>query len=413
MKKKLFFLAISLFAAVTTQAQTNLMKYVNKTYELPDKYFDFYTSGKSDSIYSHLSSTVKQVLTADNLRQQFAMLDQVLGKPVETGMWKQEEQEGYKIYSRDLTFAHYTAKFTIVLNQEGIIETYMITEQKPITVPKDENDREITIKSDGPELPARLSLPKDSKGKLPVVILVHGSGANDMNETIGANAPFRDLSKGLNEKGIAVIRYNKRSLVDATSVKDYDSETVNDAVAAVELAAQMHEIDSNRIYVLGHSLGGQLAPRIAEKCNKIKGIIIWAGNTRKLKSTLEEQLKYLGVAEKNLEETVNQQLSVLPAGYLDFDNQYSPTETARKLNIPMLVMQGESDYNVTMEDFNNWKTALKDHKNVIFKSYPKLNHLFFKINHEGMATSDDTLRPNQHVEENVIQDIAKFINAGK
>jgi hypothetical protein len=50
---------------------------------------------------------------------------------------------------------------------------------------------------------------------------------------------------------------------------------------------------------------------------------------------------------------------------------------------------------------------------VIFKSYPKLNHLFFKINHEGMATSDDTLRPNQHVEENVIQDIAKFINAGK
>ena len=68
MKKKLFFLAIALFAAVTTQAQTNLMKYVNKTYELPDKYFDFYTSGKSDSIYSHLSSTVKQVLTADNLR---------------------------------------------------------------------------------------------------------------------------------------------------------------------------------------------------------------------------------------------------------------------------------------------------------------------------------------------------------
>jgi fermentation-respiration switch protein FrsA (DUF1100 family) len=79
----------------------------------------------------------------------------------------------------------------------------------------------------------------------------------------------------------------------------------------------------------------------------------------------------------------------------------------------MLILQGESDYNVTMEDFNNWKTALKDHKNVIFKSYPKLNHLFFKINHEGMATSDDTLRPNQHVEENVIQDIAKFINAGK
>ena len=109
----------------------------------------------------------------------------------------------------------------------------------------------------------------------------------------------------------------------------------------------------------------------------------------------------------------NTQLSLLPAGYLDFDNQYSPTETARKLNIPMLVMQGESDYNVTMEDFNNWKTALKDHKNVVFKSYPKLNHLFFKINHEGMATSDDTLRPNQHVEENVIQDIAKFINAGK
>ncbi len=412
MKKKLFFLAIALFAAVTTQAQTNLMKYVNKTYELPDKYFNFYVNNQADSIYAYLTADMKTAILPEYLKEMMNAHNKLVGKPIKKSMWETKEYMG-KSYSCDVTYSHHTDIFLIALDSEGYIEYMTSSNPKPIPVTAEEGEKEITIKSDGPQLPGLLTLPKEHKDKVPVVILVHGSGANDMNETIGQNAPFKDLTQELSKQGIAVIRYNKRSLVDATSVKDYDSETVNDAVAAVELAAQMHEIDSNRIYVLGHSLGGQLAPRIAEKCNKIKGIIIWAGNTRKLKTTLYEQIRYLGIAEKDIENTANTQLSLLPAGYLDFDNQYSPTETARKLNIPMLVMQGESDYNVTMEDFNNWKTALKDHKNVIFKSYPKLNHLFFKINHEGMATSDDTLRPNQHVEENVIQDIAKFINAGK
>lgn len=409
MKKKLFLLAVALFATITTQAQTNIMKYVNKAYELPDKYFNFYVNNQADSIYSHLSANVKQVLTADNLKQQITQLSQMFGKPVKTAMWQQEEQMGYKIFKREITFSRYTATFTIVLDSQGVIESFVVTDAHPIPLAKEENEKEMSIKSDGPELPGLLTLPKERKGKMPVVILVHGSGPNDMNETIGQNTPFKDLAQGLSKQGVAVIRYDKRSLVDAKSVKDYDTETVNDAIAAVELAAQMHEIDNNRIYVLGHSLGGQLAPRIAEKCNKIKGIIIWAGNTRKLKTTLYEQIRYLGIAEKDIENMANTQLSLLPAGYLDFDNQYSPTETAKKLNIPMLILQGESDYNVTMEDFNNWKMALKDKNNVLFKSYPKLNHLFFIINHEGKATADDTLRPDQHVAENVIQDIADYI----
>ncbi len=142
-----------------------------------------------------------------------------------------------------------------------------------------------------------LTLP-NTKTAAPAVVLVHGSGPEDADETIGANKPFADLAYGLASQNIAVLRYVKRtkqygadSKSDAPfTVKD---EVTDDVIAAVSLLSKMPEINKKQIYILGHSLGGMLAPRIAAEDPQIAGIIILAGNARPLEKLVVEQVKYV------------------------------------------------------------------------------------------------------------------------
>jgi dienelactone hydrolase len=157
-------------------------------------------------------------------------------------------------------------------------------------------EKEIQIGKGIWQLPGTLSLPKGA-GPFPVVILVHGSRPNDGDETIGPNKPFRDLAHGLASRGIAVLRYEKRTeqhpVVMAMSVNNITvkEETIDDAVAAVEVLASEKKI--SRIFVLGHSLGGMLLPRIGKAAPKVAGFISLAGSTRPLEDLVLEQTKYI------------------------------------------------------------------------------------------------------------------------
>lgn len=164
------------------------------------------------------------------------------------------------------------------------------------------DERDITLGADGYKLPGTLTLPKRAVGpdacRVPCVILVHGSGPHDRDETIGPNKPFRDLAWGLAKRGIAVVRYEKRTkaygaaCVPAGRELDYDTEAVDDAVAIVEQVRALPELAPDSVYVLGHSLGGTLAPRIAGRSKGLAGIIILAGLARSLEDALEEQFYY-------------------------------------------------------------------------------------------------------------------------
>jgi dipeptidyl aminopeptidase/acylaminoacyl peptidase len=109
------------------------------------------------------------------------------------------------------------------------------------------------------KLPAVLTLPKAGK-KVPVVILVHGSGPNDRDESIGPNKPFRELAHELALRGVAVVRYDKRTLVYPSSWESvagkgtFMDETVEDALAAIDWVRGHASVDSTKVYILGHSL---------------------------------------------------------------------------------------------------------------------------------------------------------------
>src|SRR4051812_37376787 len=132
-------------------------------------------------------------------------------------------------------------------------------------------------------LPATLSMPLGPVAA--ALVLVHGSGPNDRDETVGPNKPFRDLAWGLADRGIAVLRYEKRTRQYAAKMVGNGNltvreETIDDALLAAALLRRYERINPKRVFVLGHSLGGTLAPRIAAEDRSLAGLIIMAGATR-------------------------------------------------------------------------------------------------------------------------------------
>jgi dienelactone hydrolase len=287
-------------------------------------------------------------------------------------------------------------------------------------------------------LPGTLSLPKGD-GPWPAVILVHGSGPQDRDETIGPNKPFRDLAQGLASRGIAALRYEKRTqehkrkmaaLASGITVKE---ETIDDVAAAFDFLASQPKIDPRRIVVLGHSLGGMLIPRIAAAQDKIAGFVSLAGSTKPLEDSFLEQMKYLlSLDEKPSEESkkkvqeIEEQMAEIkalkpaesagklilgaPAAYWLDLRGYDPAKEAAKIRQPLLILQGERDYQVTMDNFANWKKALQSRKDVSFITYPALNHLFV----EGKGKSTPAEYSNGgNVAQVVIDDIAKWIGGLK
>lgn len=303
--------------------------------------------------------------------------------------------------------------------------------------PESFEEKEIVIGSGEWAVPGTLTMPK-SKNNVPAVILIHGSGPQDRDQTGSnpANKMFKDLAWGLATKGIAVLRFDKRTLVHGQKIIKLKSftvieESIDDAILAVELLRKTPNIDSQNIFVAGHSLGGMLIPRIGQRDKKIAGLISLAGLTRKLEDTYLEQIIYLSSLDGNISEAKQQQISSikkqvdavktlklsdspetqtllnLPVAYWVDLNNYNPAADAKNLKHPILILQGESDYNVTMVDFEAWKKSLGKKKNATFKSYPNLHHSF-----RQSSTPKSTPQEEQktgHVEEIVISDLANWI----
>jgi len=300
-------------------------------------------------------------------------------------------------------------------------------------------ETDITVGSGEWALPGTLTLPKGD-GPFPAVVLVHGSGPNDRDETIGPNLPFRDLAWGLASQGIAVLRYDKRTLTHASKFTPeviarltVQEETTEDALLAAQLMRQSEKIDPQRVYILGHSLGGMLAPRIGQADPSLAGLIMMAAANRPLEDLVLDQMNYLLNLDGELDSQDTAQLQALqtqaanaknpdlpkntmpedlplgmPAAYMRDLQGYVPSETAKSLAMPLLVLQGGRDYQVSPTlDFESLKTALAGKTKAAFKLYPKLNHLF--IAGEGPSTPDE-YNIAGHVSPQVITDIVAWIN---
>ena len=298
---------------------------------------------------------------------------------------------------------------------------------------------EITVgKGSEWELGGLLTLPKNAKGKIPAVVLVHGSGPQDMDETVLNNKPFKDIAEYLASHGIAVLRYNKRTFIYPTKIvenfRDFtiNEETIDDALLAANLLRNDSRIDSEKIFILGHSLGGMTAPRIDVEGGNFAGIIILAGSPRRFADiwhdqaldsikTLSENDKIIGQAQieeimgyfdsfANMTNEEAKDYTLLGAtGYYwkDLDS-YPSNEYLINTNKPVLIMQGEKDFQVFADrDYTQYQTLLGGKANITFKLYPELNHLFMT----STTGTIDEYSISDHVNSVVLNDIVDWITA--
>jgi dienelactone hydrolase len=400
--------------------------------------------GDYENCVSGFDSTMKSLMSVEKTEEIWKDLIQKLGRFQKQLAVREEKYQQYDIILVTCQFESSQIDIKVVYDPQRQVAGLFFVPTKPAqeyeapnyVTRKTFDELEVSFGDNDWRLPGIVSLPKGS-GPFPAVILVHGSGPNDRDETIGPNKPFRDLAWGLASKGIAVLRYDKRTKIHGTKMVSSNipltvqEETVDDALYAVAKLKDNSRIDSGNIFVLGHSLGGMLIPRIGISGSSIKGFIIMAGATRPLEDIMIEQFEYIFSLDGNLAQEENDKLNKLkeevkkikelkdsdsaslqervlgasPSYWLDL-REYDPAGEAAGLHKAMLVLQGKRDYQVTTVDFDRWKKALSLKKNVTFKLYPQLNHLFMAG--KGKSSPQEYQIP-AHVSYEVIEDISYWI----
>ena len=290
-------------------------------------------------------------------------------------------------------------------------------------------------------LKGMLTLP-EGEGPFPAAVLVHGSGSSNMDEKVGKLTPFRDIALGLARRGIATVRYDKRSFAHGLKMvldKNHPitvwEETIEDALLAAQLLRADRRIDPARVFLLGHSMGAMLAPRIECSGGDFRGLILLAGSPRRMEEIMLDQMAEMlagmtGFAGK-IAGKQRAKFETLFQGLYDLSDEEAKRKTVgggttryyfkemgqptvaqwlERTHKPMLIMQGEKDFQVKAHvDFAMYRELLFDRDNVTFKLYPGLNHAFVPARFDSIADAKKEFTPERHIGNDVLDDLARWI----
>lgn len=287
-----------------------------------------------------------------------------------------------------------------------------------------------------------LTLP-EGDGPFPAAVLVHGSGSSNMDEKVGKMTPFRDLAEGLASQGIACLRYDKRSfahglkmLRDKRLMITVKEETIDDAVSALNLLKADPRINPNQVFLIGHSMGAMLAPRIDAEGGDCRGLVLLAGTPRKLEEVLkdqvEEQLAQMPALLRKLSGKRMHQLIAQFDGMYELSDEEAKTKKIgggttlyyfkemgehpagdylKNLEKPLLVMQGSKDFQVKADvDYRGYQELLAGKPNVTFRLFEELNHCFVPAICTDISKAKKEYSTERHIGPEVITQIAGWIH---
>ncbi|MFI5697059.1 alpha/beta hydrolase family protein [Kribbella sp. NPDC051586] len=291
----------------------------------------------------------------------------------------------------------------------------------PYADPTAFTEQDLVLDAAGRTVPGTLTLPSEpSIG----VVLLAGGGPFDRDETSGPNKPLKDLAWGLATQGIAVLRFDKLTAnrPEAMTEPGYTmtSEYVPHGICAVRALAE--HVD--QVFLVGHSMGGKVAPKIAAAEPLVAGLVIMAGDTQPMHHAAVRVMTYLaetGAVPPEAIEVFKHQAAVvdgpdlssaspadLPFGmpasfWLDL-REYDAVATAAKLDLPILVLQGGRDYQVTVaDDLPGWRDGLP---NATVRILDADNHVFFPG--AGPSTMADYQAPG-HVDPEALAAILTWL----
>ena len=258
---------------------------------------------QADALYARFTPDMQAAIPASALPQLLPQLEATFG--AYQGLLddlSSAETDGYVVYTQTADMALLDLTCTMVVDGAGLIAglSFTIAPVKPAeSAPSAGVIEESVVVGESPwQLSGMLTMP-ESDAPVPAVVLVHGSGPSDMDESAYALKPFRDIANALTKAGVAVLRYDKRTYTYGEAIAAGDmtaftveEETIQDAIAAGRLLAGDPRVDPERICVLGHSLGAMLAPRIvAESGDLFCGMILACGTNATLLDVIVQQNK--------------------------------------------------------------------------------------------------------------------------
>nr|WP_294941535.1 alpha/beta fold hydrolase [uncultured Mucilaginibacter sp.] len=427
--KRTYTTAIVLFLAINAMAQSVPANFA----PVLAKFKQFYNSNKPDSIYAMFAPEMKTAMPLDKWNSTTIQLKSQLGNLGATEIDRYVAPTA--IYKA--SFANAVFFLNLSLNsQNKLIGVFFTPYQEPsktIQLDASLTEEPVLLKMFTGTIPGSLTIPKDVKGKMPVVLIIPGSGPTDRD----GNSPklgltgntYKMLANELGKNGIAVLRYDKRLVGQSvTSTKEKElrfTDYVDDAVGLVNM---LHD-DSrfSKVIVLGHS-EGSLVGLLTLRDQPVKGFISVAGAGRTAEKIVQEQVeksmpKFLVDQYKTVVDSMRkgkttdyidpQMYSIIRPSiqpYLMSWFRYDPIRMMKMVKVPALILQGTTDIQVTVEDAEKLKKADSDAKLVII---PGMNHILKEAPADREQNIATYTKPTLPIKPELVAAIVEFVNGVK
>lgn len=260
----------------------------------------------------------------------------------------------------------------------------------------------------------------------PAVVTITGSGQQDRDESlpgITGYRLFRQIADTLGRRGIAVLRLDDRGMggSDMGPPGPTSVDFAADVRAALAYLRTRSEIDGDRLGLLGHSEGGMIAPMVAATDARLRAIVLMAGPSRTGRTIINYQQQYAidsmlhlaGAARDSAVRAMAKALDSTAAAqpWVKFFLDYDPLATARKVKQPVLVLQGETDRQVTSDQAEELAAALRSGGNsdVTAMVFPQTDHLFL-VDPDGNPVGYAKL-PSKSVRPEILGTVADWLSA--
>lgn len=400
-----------------------------------------------DKFKESISEEFKKATEGQDL-DVFKMLEQELGAYKEIVKTEIETQNGYYLTDSTLQFEKGTVDQTIAFNSEMVADGVNYLNMKKDIVPE-EGEKEITLDA-GTGYPVK-GMIKMPKGEVKAgIVIVDGSGPNDMNMTLGQNKMMKHLSDQLAEKGFAVLRFNKRTyqygkelakigMQNKTLIKD---EFIDDAAEGLKTLAKEQGIPTDKLFILGHSQSGSYLPVINETAgNLAKGYIILSGTPTNIAELSKKQLEK--VIEEGSENADEEQVKMMkqniktndellkkietmsdeelnkpenypfgiPGVYVKDLMKYDPIKLYNDSKLPIFIRIAEFDKQVPISELELWKNGLDKNENDSIEEVKGANHMMQPSDGKTKLANliTDEYQKDAPIVSSVIDDIAAWI----